>query len=490
MNDLKKVGAIMAALALIMTGAMGCTGTPSSSGNSSDLPVGTTAGTTEATDTSESSSSSTQEPTEYIPPENIEGSIEITTDKQNKLFISGFRYGTTQTHYMWESKNAVAAKAAAECIRNVSVINNQHIISFGASYMQESQGAPLDFTSLDARLTRLKMLGGEYMLTFCSAPGWMLVSNPEGKYDPESRPKEEYFDDYAQLCAEVAKRYPEVKYFQIWNEFKGFWNSSTNWWDDALYLKFYNKIYKAVKAVRPDALVGGFYMGIRGDGSEQFGFSAVDTFDPLNDKEDGNLVWESMRYWLNNKEGADFICFDRGIQGFRNSADYTVEQAFQLTKEYQAILEKIRELTDLPLIMSEFYGHRPAKSSLDMSQEYKAAHYAMIYKYMLQGARDRSYTALLWMEEEKNGVSLFTDTNAMSGGQPTKFYDMTYEFTQNFSKGHTIINSGSADESKIEVIASETRVMAINKTDSRQVVKYGDRYYEMSPFEVLFLDVI
>lgn len=166
MNDLKKVGTIMTALALIMMGAAGCTNTSSSSGDSSDISVGITADGTEVITTPESSDSPTQEPTEYIPPENIEGSIEITTDKQNVQFTSGFQYGTTQTHYMWESKNAVAAKTAAECIRNVSVINNQHIISFGASYMQESQDAPLDFTSLDARLTRLKMLGGDYMLTF------------------------------------------------------------------------------------------------------------------------------------------------------------------------------------------------------------------------------------------------------------------------------------------------------------------------------------
>ena len=113
------------------------------------------------------------------------------------------------------------------------------------------------------------------MLTLCSAPGWMLESEPESGYDPESRPKEIYFDEYASICAAVAQRYPDVKYFQVWNEFKGFWNAETGWWDDALYLTFYNKIYTAVKAVRPDAYVGGFYMSIRGDGSEMFGYQSV-----------------------------------------------------------------------------------------------------------------------------------------------------------------------------------------------------------------------
>ena len=78
-NDLKKVGTIMTALALIMMGAAGCTNTSSSSGDSSDISVGITADGTEVITTPESSDSPTQEPTEYIPPENIEGSIEIPT---------------------------------------------------------------------------------------------------------------------------------------------------------------------------------------------------------------------------------------------------------------------------------------------------------------------------------------------------------------------------------------------------------------------------
>lgn len=414
---------------------------------------------------------------------------EVTINAQNSLFTSHFSFGTTQTHYFWFMKNQTAIASAKTLIQNVSSINNQHIVSFGASNLQSSQGAPLDFTSLDARVAHLRSLGGECMLTFCSAPGWMLESEPESGYDPESRPKEIYFDEYASICAAVAQRYPDVKYFQVWNEFKGFWDAETGWWDDALYLTFYNKIYTAVKAVRPDAYVGGFYMSIRGDGSEMFGYQAVDSYDPLDEEADGNLVWKSMRYWLQNKAGADFICFDRGLQGWNNNAAFTPEQALALTQKYEDILTKIRSLTDLPLIMSEFYGLRPARSSFVMSADYKAVMLALMYKHMLVGSQGRELTALLWSEEDSTGMSLFTDTAAAEGGQPTSLYRVTNGFISAFAQGNTIVQSTSTNTEKIEVLASPQVVMLINKSPDRQTIRYQGQYYSLDGYAVEFLEI-
>ncbi len=413
---------------------------------------------------------------------------EVTLDVQRPLFTSHFSFGTTQTHYFWFMKNQTAVASAKALLQSVSAINNQHIVSFGASNLQSSQGAPLDFTSLDARVANLRSLGGECMLTLCSAPGWMLESEPESGYDPESRPKEIYFDEYASICAAVAQRYPDVKYFQVWNEFKGFWNAETGWWDDALYLTFYNKIYTAVKAVRPDAYVGGFYMSIRGDGSEMFGYQAVDSYDPLDEEADGNLVWKSMRYWLQNKAGADFICFDRGLQGWNNNAAFTPEQALDLTQKYEDILTKIRSLTDLPLVMSEFYGLRPSRSSFVMSADYKAVMLALMYKHMLMGSQGRELTALLWSEEDSTGMSLFTDTEE-GGGQPTSLYRVANGFISAFAQGNTIVQSTSTNTGKIEVLASPQVVMLINKSPDRQTIRCQGQYYSIDGYAVEFLDL-
>ena len=49
-----------------------------------------------------------------------------------------------------------------------------------------------------------------------------------------------------------AKRYPNVKHYMVWNEFKGFWDPANNRWDAEGYTELYNEIYVALKAVDKD----------------------------------------------------------------------------------------------------------------------------------------------------------------------------------------------------------------------------------------------
>lgn len=69
----------------------------------------------------------------------------------------------------------------------------------------------------------------------------------------ETAPSPAHYQDFADLAKQVAERYPEVKYFQVWNELKGFYDASTNQWDYADYTTLYNMVYDAIKSVRPDA---------------------------------------------------------------------------------------------------------------------------------------------------------------------------------------------------------------------------------------------
>ena len=75
-------------------------------------------------------------------------------------------------------------------------------------------------------------------------------------------PLAQHYLDYATLSAAVAKAFPQVKYFVVWNELKGFWNPTSQVTDVAGYTAMYNATYQAVKAVRPDALVGGPYVSV------------------------------------------------------------------------------------------------------------------------------------------------------------------------------------------------------------------------------------
>ncbi len=78
----------------------------------------------------------------------------------------------------------------------------------------------------------------------------------------EERVADEHVRDFANLCRAVAQHYPQVEYFQIWNEFKGYW--AKGGWDVERFTLMYNAVYDAVKAVRPDAQIGGPYLSLGG----------------------------------------------------------------------------------------------------------------------------------------------------------------------------------------------------------------------------------
>ena len=113
-------------------------------------------------------------------------------------------------------------------------------------------------------------------------------------------PLPEHYGDFADLCAKVAERYPDVEAFQgsttyvhssmisrfrifrdfclrslmnreesilnssydpqVWNELKGFWNRDENRWAYENYTEMYNMVYLRVKEVNPVAKVGGKYL--------------------------------------------------------------------------------------------------------------------------------------------------------------------------------------------------------------------------------------
>ncbi len=119
-----------------------------------------------------------------------------------------------------------------------------------------------DWTTLDRRVALIERSGGTPVITLCCAPDWMKGGRA-GETDwtrLEVAPDPAHFGDFAALAAAVARRYPTVEYFQVWNELKGFFDPATNRWDAGGYTELYNRVYDAGKRVRPDARVGGPYV--------------------------------------------------------------------------------------------------------------------------------------------------------------------------------------------------------------------------------------
>ncbi|MGH8882722.1 MAG: hypothetical protein ACRD0P_36175, partial [Stackebrandtia sp.] len=244
--------------------------------------------------------------------------------------------------------DSAAMDSATEVLSGISPLQNQHIIGFGADELwPDPNSDERDWSSLDERIEWIKQTGGTPVITLCSAPGWMKPSGDTWEMDEAPLP--EYFDEYAQLSAEVADRYSDdVQYFQVWNEFKGFWDGSDLKY--AEYTDFYNQVYNAVRDVNPDAKLGGPYVSLR----TAINGSAEQPSDLKGDwgEVDGRDL-EAIEYWMDNKAGADFFTVD----GWSIDEDGNALDVDGIQSMYTDITEwMVAHADGLPVWWSEFYA--------------------------------------------------------------------------------------------------------------------------------------
>ncbi len=183
-----------------------------------------------------------------------------------------------------------------------SQIANIHLYGWGSlwPFPEGKTGEFDDGQTIGHRVREATQDGQQVMLTCATAPSDYRASGQP--WNMEERVMTEAEDQYARRCAEAVKRWPEISRVQVWNELKGYWSKERNRWDYESYTRFYNKVYSAVKAARPEVLVGGGYAVIsplgRGFDKEFPGFSA------------DSRGMEAMLYWLQHAAGYDAICLD------------------------------------------------------------------------------------------------------------------------------------------------------------------------------------
>ncbi len=329
-----------------------------------------------------------------------------------------------------------------------------------------------NWNDLDHRVELMRSIDTPMFITFCQAPGWM---KGEDDWAMNQEVLDDHVDDFAELCAQVAERYEDVEYFQVWNELKGYWSSSLNNWDYQRYTAMYNAVYTAVKEARPDAKLGGPYIVIQGDGAIEIGKSGRDTHVPIDSRDRTFLT-----YWLENKTGADFICADYGLIDYHDTNSYTHDEKMQLTRMFGKWIGDLGEMSDLPIVISEFYG-----GSNPDDWEFTGANYASCYYHaLINGAA----IALQWNPEQGELDSfLFTDTEKADGGRPTPLYFVAKAFNDYFAAGTDIVASTSSSE-WLEVLASAEKTMLINKKDEAVTVVVNGETIELNRYEVSVID--
>lgn len=379
------------------------------------------------------------------------------------------RWGITHTQNSADNETEDVLRGVTELLGKAPMLQNQHIMGFGADNPQPAPDR-YEWRTLDSRVKLIDRSGGLPVITLCCAPDWMK-GGAKGATDWNrltEAPRPEHFDDFAKLAAEVAKRYTHIRYYMVWNEFKGFYDPETQRPDVKSYTELYNKVYTALKEVNPDIQVGGPYIPINShtDGPEQRVRGPWGAVDPRS--------LDAVEYWLEHKKGADFIVVD--------GASVTEEHAqipdeFGALGKFGAVTRWLREKSgNLPVWWAEWYI---APEDSDWDEAHRLAVQAVS---MMEFATSGAATALYWSPQRKTGDCpgcLWKPGEATS--LPT--YDLVAGFVRWFPAGvrlERVVSSNPA----IRVLAQKDRMLMVNTTDEAVVAEVDGKSHRFKPYQV------
>lgn len=399
--------------------------------------------------------------------------VTVTVDSRLSDGVSRLQLGVTHTQFSLDTGGDTEAIARGKrLLGDICTYHNVHIMGWGTMNPNPSPNT-YDWESLDRRMAMVRSIRNAIpVITLCAAPDWMK-GGTAGKTDwskIETAPVPEHYADFARLAATVARRYPEVRHFQVWNEFKGLWDSPNNNWHYRNYTNLYNLVYDELKKVNTGNQVGGPYLVIEGTGTGRGDWS---TEKPIRARQ-----WEVLDYWLANKRGADFFVIDRGIKDFHDKNTYTEAEDRSRTPLFGEIVRQIRARTNLPIWYAEFYAGR----SKDTTPEARAAIYASTLLHMTQSG---AAACLLWqpMDSGEVGHALISDTRQPGGGQPYPLYTVYQHFRKHFAPGTKLMRTTSSS-TDVEALASFQKTLLVNKRDTPTEVQVNGKSLVLKPLEV------
>ncbi|MGW5332175.1 GH39 family glycosyl hydrolase [Streptomyces bauhiniae] len=370
---------------------------------------------------------------------------------------------------------------------------DQAVMGWGADNPEPVKGH-YDFGALDRRIDFIRASGGTPVLTLCCAPDWMkggkagVGATDWSQGSLERAPDPEHYQDFADLAATVARRYPDVRHFVVWNEFKGFWNEAEGRWDYEGYTELYNLVRAALKKADSDNLVGGPYL-------------PMDSLDPRASDASAQVrgpwgamdqrVLDAFDYWNAHKSGADFVVVDGSSY---TDDDELLPDEFAATAKFTAVGEWVRRRThDLPLWWAEYYVE-PADSQdrrEGWSEDRRIAVHATGLIAMARGGADSGF---YWNPENKSGADcpgcLWTPTGDRDGGRQLPMYGLVSHFGKAFPPGtrYETVSVAADDRPDLRVLASRDTVLVVNTLDRPVSARVDGKRFEMRGYEVKWLD--
>ena len=394
--------------------------------------------------------------------------VAVTDAKEDPPSWPGWGFTHTELSADHGDKQAIAS--VQQALAAQPMVQNQHIMGWGAENPEPAPGV-YHFTSLDERINFIRAAGGVPVITLCCAPDWMKGGKP-GRTNWNrlaAAPLPKHYADFADLSAVIARRYPDVRHFVVWNEFKGFFDEDTQRWDAEAYTDLYNQVYDAVKAVNPLNRVGGPYLDMASlpGGSRKCASALCGRWGSVDQR-----VLDAFDYWLAHKHGADFVVVDGHA-----TTEYGARDEFAALGKLSAVSRWVRARTELPLWWAEWYVEPAGARWSDQHQ------LALRTAAMIELAKSGVNTALYWNPapgDEDCASCLWTDTQADRGGRPLPFLHVLQNFARWFPPGTPLENLPAPPA--VRVLAQPRMLVVVNTRDSAVTVPLDGKQVRLEPY--------
>lgn len=452
---------------------------------------------------------------------NIEFSSPIITSH----FSTGMTLVDNTLNFSRGNNDLVAVKKVNSLMKKAIRYIDTPTMAWGLSdpWPDPSQTEPSDWSSLDKRLQLIIETGAIPVITLNEAPWWMkgqlqsdgttrLIAQSEEWADVAytSRVLDDEMDAWLHLVQRIAERYMvapyNVRYFQVWNELKGYYDPIINAYDYTTspgdpsghnakhgYTYMYNQIYNRLMQVATS-------LGIPIDSIKVGGpYPVIDTWSSAKQSNTSNITKEYgiydqrpldvVQYWLQYKAGAGFITVDGSNDNkdnVNNTDPFTASEKFaDVTKWIRSLDNTIyRGAATLPIWWAEWYA-APYTHIKDDNYNNAIKSFAMIEVIKAGGA-----VPFLWggIGEGTSSTGLWTTTTA-GGGRPLHWYYSYKAFNDYFSSGAKIYKTTISMPNSVEALASSTRVMLVNKTAKALMVSVNGKIILLNPYQVTVINL-
>ncbi|MFF7025275.1 xylan 1,4-beta-xylosidase [Streptomyces klenkii] len=394
-------------------------------------------------------------------------------------------WGFTHTQYSADRGDDAARRTTAGLLSATPMPQNQHIMGWGVDNPEPKPGT-YNFGDLDRRVAFMRKTNATPVLTLCCAPDWMKGGGERTDWSQKSlekAPDPAHYRDFAELAGVIAKRYPDIRHFIVWNEFKGFYDERKGRWNYEGYTELYNLVYAELKKQNRANAVGGPYISMDSNppGSSSNASSVRGPWGSVDQR-----AVDALTYWNSHKKGADFLVVD-GASYTREGSKLFPDE-FAGTAKFADVTTWLRKSTGLPVWWSEWYVE-PADANDDRKMWTEQHRLAVHATAMMQLARAGASAAFYWNPEETGTDCpgcLWRSTELKGGGGGLPMLDLLTRFGKDFPPGVELRTPDVTGDNRdaVSALAAGSTVLVVNMQDRRLTVEVDGKPVDLAPNEI------